>query len=503
MNQSLSLIEHLVVVMFENRSFDNLLGWLYSEAPNIPTYNIPHQLSPTFNGLLPHTYFNILNHQKVFASHPPTSWPLNPNPYTVPTPDPQESFKHMNFQIFGNATSKGQPASMSGFLEDYSTTLAGLASAGQIMQSFGPLEAPVINTLAKQFAVCDAWFASAPCQTWPNRGFVHTGSSDGHINNDDYELYDIPTIFNILEEHHQSWGIFHDTTFWPSLTWGQFLPQLFLKLSHIYPYSIFKQKCAVADTAPATDKLPSYSFLEPRFMVEPNQDLSKLNYPNDYHPPHNILRGEAFLADLYQSIRLSPYRDKILLVITFDEHGGCYDHQPPPDNASAPQPGSISRDGTFDFKRFGVRVPTIVVSSYISPHTVFRAPSSSAPYDHTSILSTIKSWLLPHLDTAQFLPSPRISKAPTLEPILTLSPKNRNQDWPDIPFFPPDYGDESLDTPLTDLQKSLVTTLLRKKSTDPLNHQIGVQAMAQSKSLQTYRHVLQLLHPEKDWSSFK
>ena len=118
----------------------------------------------------------------------------------MPTPDPHEEFQYVTVQLFGTTTpAAGATADMSGFLLDYSAPDAGGASAGQIMQTFGPTDANVLNDLARNFAVCDHWYASVPSQTWPNRAFVHAGSSDGHINNHNYKLYNIPTIFNILE----------------------------------------------------------------------------------------------------------------------------------------------------------------------------------------------------------------------------------------------------------------------------------------------------------------
>ena len=241
----------------------------------------------------------------------------------------------------------------------------------------------MINQLARSFAVCDRWFASVPTQTWPNRAFVHAGASDGHINNDDYELYDIPTIFNVLEGQGKSWSVFHDTTLVPSLTFGQFLGQLGAFDDHFHQYDDFKTLCQAGAASPPGNRLPVYSFVEPRFTPEPG--LLKIDYPSDYHPPHNVCRGEQFLADVYQAVRNSPYRDKILLVITFDEHGGCYDHVPPPSGAAAPMPSPKSRDGRFDFSRYGARVPTIVISSYVQPGTVFRAgrrkrPTTTPPF---------------------------------------------------------------------------------------------------------------------------
>ncbi len=505
-------IDHVVVVMMENRSFDSLLGWLYDDKTDPPTHNIPPQSPPTFDGLLAGTYFNTFEALPIYASRPPTGWlPFN-NPFVVPTPDPREEFDHITTQIFESAfPALGAAPSMGGFLADYAKDAATPGTAGQIMQSFGPQEATVINSLARNFAVSDRWFASVPAQTWPNRGFIHSGSSDGHINNDHYELYDIPTIFNVLQDQGKSWGVFCDTTLVPSLTRGQFLPRLYDYPNHFHQYSIFKHLCqADVNAAPAT-KLPSYCFVEPRFV--PELGLFRMDYPNDYHPPHDVARGEAFLAEIYQSVRSSPYRDKILLVITFDEHGGCYDHVPPPTGAAAPAPWPLSRDGRFDFSRFGVRVPAIVISSYVRPGTVFRASPGEAPYDHTSILATLRDWLgLASNPAHSFLPSPRIKNAPTLDRILTWGATDRLTAWPEIlPGRLAGTDDESHQTPLNDVQKSLLATALR------MHGDRAVQGMAvpgvavtglsvtgiaapdeatQAKALQTYQDAFHFLHPD-------
>jgi phospholipase C len=513
MASPLQKINHIVVVMMENRSFDNLVGWLYADANNCPPYNIPPPSEPgaknTYAGLSPNTWCNDYAGNRVCASHPPKPRRPKNNANLVPDPDPHEEFDHMTQQIFGtSAPGAGQVPDMSGFLADYAS--ANNKSPDQIMESFGPGDANVINQLARNFAVCDTWFASCPCQTWPNRGFVHTGSSDGHINNDYYELYDIPTIFNVLEERGISWGVFHDSTVVPSLTWGQFLPQLWLHDAHFAHISSFYRRCSGVNGV----QLPKYSFIEPRFM--PELGLFKIDYPEDYHPPHNVCRGEQFLADVYKAVRKSPYRDDILLVITFDEHGGIYDHVPPLPKATAPQPGAVSRYGDFHFDRFGVRVPAIVISSYVNPGTVFRAPPDSAPYDHTSILATLRDWLglVPPTNMLAklkdwfggatkhpFLPSPRIAKAPTLEPVLTLP--HARTDWPVITAkCQIDASDTDLDTPLNDVQKSLLAIATRAEVAKPaaifpkaaiadLQRKVAAEAKAQ----QTYRDALRYLHP--------
>jgi len=505
-------IEHVVVVMMENRSFDNLLGWLYEETADPPPYNVPAQSPTTFDGLRAGAYSNIFQGARVEASHPPTGWSPKNNPNVVPTPDPHEEFDHIGRQLFGVfPPPTGTEPDMSGFLADYATT-ADAGVANQIMQSYGPGDASVINALAKNFAICDRWFASVPAQTWPNRGFVHSGSSDGHINNDDYEPYDIPTIFNVLQAQRQSWGVFYDATLIPSLTYGQFLPQLVSYAGHFQHYKMFKWLCQAQPNDPPARRLPAYSFVEPRFVPEPG--LLKIDYPSDYHPPHDVARGEVFLADVYHAVRTSPYRDKILLLITFDEHGGCFDHVPPPKGAAPPDPGSNSRDGQFDFSRFGVRVPAIIISSYVPPGTVFRSPTQT-PYDHTSILATLRDWLGLNSDPVHpFLPSPRIAAAPTLDQILILGESEKNTDWPDIlPQRAAGIADELLQTPLNDVQKSLIATAIRIKRMEVVavsatpalataRTLVGPPALAftdaahQAKALNTYEDALKFLHPD-------
>jgi phospholipase C len=451
MDMGLENIQHIVVVMFENRSFDNLLGYLY--GPNdLPAYNLPPQSPTTFNGLsFGGPYSNTDGGNTQTAANPTSSWPPEDNPMLVPTPDPGEGFDDMTQQIFGT----GSAADMSGFLTNY-TPLAQAdgASGNQIMQSFSPAQTNVLNTLAKSFAVSDAWYASAPCQTWPNRGFAHTGSADGYVDNDTYLPYDIDTIFNVLTANNKTWGVYANTTYIPSLTHLQFV-KLWTDPSQFYSFSTFQTLCAAAASAPAEQKLPSYSFVEPRFTAE--LTWSGWQYPQDYHPPNNVCLSEQFLASVYSAVANSPYRDNILLVVLFDEHGGCYDHQAPPSGATAPEPYPVSRDGSFNYDRFGVRVPAIVISSYVQPGTVFRA-SGSTPYDHTSILNTLNGWL----SLTDTLPSPRIAAAPTLDAILTESTVTAT--WPSISSqcTVGSMSDaQALDRPVTDLEISIVGAAAR------------------------------------------
>ncbi len=478
-------IEHIVVAFLENRSFDNLLGWLYVDQNNRPARNIPPQPVPTYAGLERETYYNrAVDGTQVEVGRATTGWPPINNPFMVPTPEPGETFENITRQIFGkpNPGPDDQPT-MDGFLKDYAT-LADPAIAPQIMQCYSPEQVPVISQLAREFAVCDRWFASAPCQTWPNRGFVHTGSSDGRINNGFYEPYDIETIFNVLQAQKISWSVYSDTIYTPALTRIQF-PRLWRFETKFNAFTQFQERCHAPATAKAKAKLPTYSFIEPRFATEWTPE--KTYYGNDFHCTNNIAFGDYFLGQIYEAVRSSPYRDKILLIITFDEHGGCYDHVPPPNGAIAPAPSPVSDDGHFHFDRFGVRVPTIVVSSYVESGTVFHAAPGETPYDHTSILATLRDWQQLDADPHHpFLPSPRIAAAPTLARVLTLDEAHKRHEWPVITPEPLAETDDELDArPLNDLQMSLLAgeAALRKG-----RHHLGNRAVDNlRKNVQTHR----------------
>jgi phospholipase C len=133
-----------------------------------------------------------------------------------------------------------------------------------------------------------------------------------------------------------------------------------------------------------TGSLPSYSFIEPRYFA----DLFGTYIPNDEHPPHNVVYGEQLIASVYNALRSSPCWKQTLLVITYDEHGGCFDHVAPP--KAVPPDGKINNAYGFDFSAYGVRVPAVIISPYMAPGSKLHEGRDGTPFDHTSIIRTVR-----------------------------------------------------------------------------------------------------------------
>lgn len=450
---ALTNVDHIVVLMLENRSLDNLLGYLYSPSnlPKVTPGNPPYD-GLAFGG----PYSNPdANNKDVAVNEPTGSWPTAKNPHVVPFPDPGEPFDDVAQQLGGG---------MRGFIKNYlKQKNVNAANANQIMQSYSPQQLTVLSTLAASFAVSDAWFCSMPTQTWPNRAFVHAGSSQGNVVNAPDLPYTIDTVYNILDSLGISWNIFHDTLYTPSLTQLQFVK--LWDSANVFRFGEFQTRCNRPANAPADEKLPKYSFIEPRFLAEREiLDPFKVEHSEDYHPPNNVIHGEAFVAKVYETIRTCPYRDRILFIILFDEHGGTYDHVTPPSNAQPPNPDPVAKNN-FKYNQFGVRVPAIVVSDYVQAGTVFRS-ATGTPFDHTSILATLRDWLGLG-GNAFFTQNPRISAAPTLDGLLQNAAVNTA--WPTVS---PNWGaaaskldflaaaqadvERILDLPSDDLEHSIV-----------------------------------------------
>jgi phospholipase C len=459
MAKILEQIKHVVVVMLENRSLDNLCGWLYSNG-NVPKLILPAGSARAFDGLTD----GMMNPSNAdyftgaAAVAVPTARGVASS--TVPNPDPAETFANVTAQLYGPSGFTQTPAhSMAGFVLNYAMAAKG-EDVSQVMQAHLPGQVPVLSQLALNFAISDAWFASVPSQTWPNRAFVHAGTSNGHVDNGspaDPLQWDVLTIFNVLESQNVSWAVYSDAVLTPSLTRTMF-PKLWDPdlSSHFHGFAQFQDDCAA-------NALASYSFIEPNFLLA----------PNDAHPPHDVEAAEQLLGRIWQAVSTSLGWTETLLIITFDEHGGCFDHVLPPLGSAPPDAASSPGDQGFGFDRFGVRVPTIFVSPYIAAGTVFRS-ATAVPYDHTSILASLRDWL--GIPDAAMLGSARIRAAPTFEAVLTLGAPRT--DLPQVSPLNLPTLQVSVAQPPNDLQMSLVSGAARRLALD------ANQVMAQTQTRQ-------------------
>ncbi len=455
MSKILPQIQNIVVVMFENRSLDNLCGWLYSKPGPQPSLYLPAGSPASYDGLS----LGLWNPSNAdyFDGQPPTKVMIQQGTdnYQVPHPNAHETFDHVNVQCYGPKGPSANPQwPMQGFVLDYATTKP--PNVAEIMQAYSPAQFPVLSALAQNYAISDAWFCSVPSETIPNRAFLHSGTSNGNVVNGELDGdvpdpldFAGPTIFNVLDPI-ASWRVYSDALLAPSLT-RTFAPNLWDHRfdSCFQGFDAFLNDCA-------KNSLPQYSFVEPRFVLD----------PNDQHPPHDVSAGEQFLFRVWQAVSQSPAWNNILLVIMYDEHGGCYDHVLPPAGATPPDAASNPGKQGFRFDRFGVRVPVIVVSPYVQAGTVFRS-NTSTPYDHTSILATLRDWLdIPNSPGATMLTSARIKAAPTLEQVLTLA--SARVDKPTI--APPQtvFATTSLALPPNMLQRSILSGAARRLNMDSL-----------------------------------
>ena len=467
--------------MLENRSFDNVLGWLYDEEKP-PKVNIPAQEKPYFHGLKENTYFNVDDKGNKHYVVKGTNHNMN-----VPAADPHEEYSHVNKQLFGNEVNPelSKPATMEGFYQDFAHfELDGLvdtiekfdcaAPTKQIMMTYTPDELPVLNGLARHFAVSDYYFSSVPTQTNANRAFAACGNSLGEtntkltevedfdiswsslkgaaeellgygdkthlqawVNNRDTALfgagepegrhYNQKTMWNVLSENDRNnpsdWMIYHSE--------GNDIENAIKVEGYSYTRDIMSQlqdpsfdqhfgtMNSFFDKAKA-GTLPSVCFLEPKWGGGPTKLVSAQG--NDYHPPCNLAPGEVFVKQIYDALRSnSAAWSNTLFIINFDEHGGTYDHISPPWNATQPW----SSDGTprpksyefgFEFDRFGVRVPLILVSPHVQESTVFRA-EGDVPYDHTSVMATILKVM--GIPKEKWGLGGRTANAPTFENVFT------------------------------------------------------------------------------------
>ena len=435
-------LDHLVLVIFENRSFDNLLGQLYQ----------PGEI-PSFEGVVGKHLVNPIPPWAEHGAHDATV------PYRVaptmdsPDPDPGEEYQHTNTQLFGildeanrfkdamemvapfNAPAPGQPPTMDGFVTDYISFFTREVGRqptyreySQIMTGYSPDQVPVLSAIARGFAVFDHWFSEVPSQTLANRSFWTAGSSSGLVVNRPMMHFMrenvAETVFDRLEQRGMTWKVYVLEPDPISFTGLLHLPRLEKYFAtHFVPYGEFER-----DAANGT--LPRFSLIEPNLLAGhgdyhpafgrallPGADVS-------IDPPSSVLAGEAFLARVYDTYRSARNEDgsnvfNTALLIGFDEPGGTYDHVPP---GRVPAPDPLAPPGQlgFMFDRSGYRVPAVLVSPWVEAKLVV-----SEEYRHTSLLATLRvAWDLgPPL-------SERDASAPAFLGVLCREEPRDPDTWP-------------------------------------------------------------------------
>jgi phospholipase C len=407
MSAPTSAMDHVVLALFENRSFDNLLGRLYQ----------PGEVA-SFEGVIGKDLSNPI---PPWAEHGAERRVV---PYAVatgmdmPNPDSGEEYQHTNTQLFGlldeanrfkdatemvapyNLPTPGRAPTMDGFVTDYInffTVEMGRQPTydeySQIMTGYTPDQVPVISTIARGFGVFDHWFSEVPSQTMTNRAFWTSATSSGFVVNRPMSNFmrhhDAETIFERLEQHGRTWKVYVLEPDPVSFTGVIHMARLRERFAtNFVPFSEFERDAA-------SGALPNFSLIEPNLLAG----------HSDYHPafgralipgaevpidpPSSILAGEAFLARIYDAIRSARSTtgsnvDNTVFFIGWDEPGGTYDHVPP---GPVTPPDRSAGDGElgFRFDRSGYRVPAIIVSPWVDEGVVL-----TEEYRHTSMIATLR-----------------------------------------------------------------------------------------------------------------
>ena len=432
---AVSEIEHVVVLMFENRSFDHMLGLL--DHPSLPTVlddPLDNPLDPT-------------------SAQSASVRAYELNSYDALTADPKHGFPDVMRQLTGKPEPWSTPYKLTnnGFAWNFHARRN--APGNQVLGSYPPQMLPMLSTLAKEFAVCSRWFCSVPTETWPNRLFAHAATSDNLLDNDE-RLYTNRTIFEALSKAKKSWHIYAGDI--PQVAafrnlWLHIGMQRFSRLSDFVQHA-------------SDGKLPNYSFIEPRHFGSACESQ---------HPLSKVVLGERLLATVYNAIssNTATWRSTLLL-ITYDEHGGFFDRiHPPP--AIPPKAGVKDPKYKFAFDLLGPRVPTIVVSPWIKRLTV-----DDEVHDHTSIMATLRE-IFGFDETL----TDRDAKATSVAHLLTRTAPRAPVKLPPIPVTRaaesgPDEWAEGLNPDgsikLNDLQRQLVNLALEiEKEQQPATRERG------------------------------
>ena len=383
----LDKLKHIVVLMMENRSFDHMLGALKATDPRIDGLDGTQSNPDT-------------------AGTPAPAQPLAEFQGQL-DPDPDHHFPGVDLQIFNGETTPDRVATMQGFVNSYFSQRKDVQHSRKIMYYFTPDKLPVLTTLATEFAVFNRWFSSIPGPTLCNRAFAHYGTSFGHVGMELlYANTQFKSIYQRLESAGKTAKIYYFDTKSSSLEVINLLqhqPQFF------GTFQQFLDDCG-------TGTLPDFSFIEPNYSDHEGDSGAIL--ASDQHPDHHVQEGERFIAAVYNAIRQNATLwESTALLVVYDEHGGIYDHVPPPactPDVFVASPEATETGKAFQFDRLGVRVPAILISPWVPRGTVV---GTNRVFEHASIPATATSFFLGQFDDR----SPREKAAETFLDLLTLN----------------------------------------------------------------------------------
>jgi phospholipase C len=394
MPPGLDALKHIVVLMMENRSFDHMLGSLKAVNSEIDGLD-GTQSNPDTQG------------NQVFVQ------PLAEYQSQL-DPDPDHHFPAVDLQLFNGDQNRDDVPSMQGFVKSYFQQQKDVNHSHKIMYYFPRNKLPVLTSLALNYALFDRWFASIPGPTICNRAFAHYGTSFGRA--DMTMFYPMgKSIYERLENGGRTAKLYYfdqASSTMEIVNLLQHQPQLF------GTFDQFLQDCK-------TGKLPDYSFVEPNYTDHDGDDGAMI--ASDQHPDHNVQEGERYIAQVYNAIRSNPTLwESTALLVVYDEHGGIYDHVPPPKvtpDGNSAGPTGTGLDYTFTFNRLGVRVPAILISPWVQKGLVVPRDRT---FEHASIPATATQYFLPNYDqNTASLPAgqqrtAREKAAPTFLDLLSL-----------------------------------------------------------------------------------
>ncbi len=415
-------IKHIVVLMMENRSFDQMLGFLEAEGLDADGLS---KAKPNFDA--------------AGNEYKPFEWPAGE---TAPEPpegmkpkvlDPDHSVKGVGIQLEDGNTGFVKSFAGSRKNEDKKPIELAESFLRVPMGHYGAQHLPVYRHLAHNFCVCDRWHCSVPGDTWPNRLYSLAGTDAPRLGYKpglltrlkrvlkrlpklnflgDAPIFEVDAFTHQLRDSQWRWYSHDPATLRAADRHYRRLGDLkrdnftFFNRRRVHPRTQALESAIVArdsflDDA-AKGELRDVSWIDPNFV-----DLSVFDpNSNDDHPPSDVRAGQSLVLELYEALARSPHWNDTLLVITYDEHGGFYDHVPPPKVDDHPT-----------HKTLGVRVPALIVGPRVRKHVCHDV------FEHTSLIATILKRFARNPEQALKAMPPRVQNAPHLGTLLEAAPR--------------------------------------------------------------------------------